>query len=379
MLRVTIRKRFGDVTRKRAAAVGGADADSPFSLDVDFVAQPGVTVLFGPSGSGKTTTLRAIAGLVEPDEGLISAGDVVLYDSAGGVNLPARARRAGYVFQSPTLFPHLSAIRNVEFAMKSGSGEERKGRAGALLEQLRVGHVAGRRPRRISGGEAQRVALARALASDPRILLLDEPLSALDAPTKHAIIEDLKRVNGELRLPVVYVTHSREEVFALGERALIFERGRIVARGTPSDVFAAPTSASVARLTGFENVFEGLIERRDAVAGTMLVRIEDGGGSCRVEVPLGRGSDGDSVHVALHSGDILLASEEPRGLSARNVLEGVVLGVEERGGQNVVRVRGGVEWAAGVTRQSVAEMRLAPGRPVWVVFKTFSCRLLDPP
>ncbi len=376
MLRVQVRKSFDEAFKARH----DSDKENAFSLDVDFVAPPGVTVLFGPSGSGKTTTLKIIAGLIRPDEGLISAGDALLFDSSNRIDLPVRKRGVGYVFQAPTLFPHLSSLQNVEFAVNEGSRREKSARAFALLEQFGVGHVASRLPRQISGGEAQRVALARALASRPLILLLDEPLSALDVSTKESIIEDLKRVNHELRLPVLYVTHSREEVFALGERALIFERGRIVARGTPSELFASPSSRTFARLAGFENIFECVIERLDASAGTMIVKLlEPGAESCNIEVPLGGNTAGESLHVALHSGDILLASEEPRGLSARNVFEGIVQSIEERDGQKLVRVRSGVVWTASVTRQTAVNMHLETGRRVWIVFKTFSCRLIDPP
>lgn len=381
MLSVRIRKRLDDGRGSRAAGLAGTpEADGRgFLLDVDFVAPPGVTILFGASGSGKTTTLKSIAGLLRPDSGHVSVGDRVLFDSGRGVNLPARERGAGYVFQSLALFPHLTALGNVEFALTGGSAAVRRSRARSLLEQFGVGHAADRRPRDISGGEAQRVALARALASGPRLLLLDEPLSALDEATKLDIIADLKGLNRELRLPVLYVTHSREEAVQMGARALVYERGRVVAEGEPLEVFGAPVKASVARLTGVENVFEARVVGRDEAAGTMGVEVAGrGGGACPVEVPLGRRAVGEAVTLAVRSNDIMLATAEPRGLSARNVLAGRVEAVEERSEHTLVRVAcGGVVWAASVTRQSVGELDLRAGREVWLAFKTYSCRAFD--
>ncbi|HEV2707010.1 MAG TPA: molybdenum ABC transporter ATP-binding protein [Pyrinomonadaceae bacterium] len=366
MLSVKVQKQFED-----------------FALDVEFNAPPGVTIIFGASGSGKTTTLKAIAGLFQPDAGRISIGERVLYDSASGVNLPIRQRRVGYVFQNLALFPHLSAQANVEFGMTEfATREERRARALELLANFRVRHIAARLPRHISGGEAQRVALARALASAPRLLLLDEPLSALDEETKLGIIADLKRLNRELRLPVVYVTHSREEASALGERAVVLERGRVVAEGEPEAVFDAPVRASVARLTGVENIFEGRVVQEGDAQGeddaTMTVELSGVEGVCRIEVPRARVGADARLTVAVRSGDIMLATDEPRGLSARNVLAGTIAGIEERGGQTLVRAHcGGVEWVSSVTRRSVEELGLTVGRPVWLAFKTYSCRVLD--
>ncbi|HEX5706312.1 MAG TPA: molybdenum ABC transporter ATP-binding protein [Pyrinomonadaceae bacterium] len=363
MLSVNVTKNF----------VGG------FRIEASFDAPPGVTILFGASGSGKTTTLRMIAGLTRPDAGRISIDGRALFDSDGRIDVPIRERRAGYVFQNAALLPHLTARANVEFALRRASRATKRERALALLEKFGVAHAAERRPRAISGGEAQRVALARALASGPQLLLLDEPLSALDEATKLGIIEDLRRANRELQLPVLYVTHSQEEAYALGERAVVYERGRVVATGTPEEVFRSPVRAGVARLAGVENIFDATVEERRAETGTSVVVMKDAltGATCRVEVPLSRHGAGASVRVAVRSGDILLATERPRGISARNVLEAKIVSVEDRGGRVLVRARGGVEWVASLTRQSVAELGLESGRAVWLAFKTHSCSVLE--
>lgn len=239
MLNVKIEKRFSKSSAKLPDNNNHNQASDSveFTLDVEFTVPSGVTILFGPSGSGKSLTLRSIAGLFQPDRGRITIDETVLFDREREINLPIRARRTGYVFQHLALFPHLSALGNVEFAMMDLERDERRTRALNLLQTFRISHIAERRPRNISGGEAQRVALARALAARPRILLLDEPMSALDEETKLGIIADLKKINDKLRLPVVYVTHSREEALMMGERIIVYERGRIVARGKPLEVF----------------------------------------------------------------------------------------------------------------------------------------------
>jgi molybdate transport system ATP-binding protein len=354
--------------------LGRADG---FLLDVEFTARPGVTILFGASGSGKTTALKSIAGLLRPDAGRIHIGGQTLFDSERAIDLPIRRRGVGYVFQNLALFPHLSARENVEFGMANLAGRERRERALSLLRAFHVAHTADRAPRQISGGEAQRVAFARALASRPRILLLDEPLSAIDEATKLAIISDLKALNRELHLPVIYVTHSREEAMTLGERVIVFERGRIVAEGEPLEVFSAPTRTSVARLTGVENIFPGRVIARHEAGGTLTVEISDENGICEVEVPFGREAVGERVKVAVPAGDILLALGEPKGTSARNRLRGHITIIEDTGARTVVSVASGVLWRASLTRQAVNELDLHPGKEIWLAFKTHSCYLLD--
>lgn len=348
-----------------------------FQLDVEFEAPPGFAILFGASGSGKTTTLKSISGIVRPDAGRISINDEVLFDSEQGIDLPIRRRGVGYVFQDLALFPHLTALANVEFGMSHLPHSDRRRRAEAMMEALHITHTSRRKPREISGGEAQRIALARALSCKPRILLLDEPLSAIDEATKLGIISDLKSINREMRLPILYVTHNREEAVSLGERVIVFERGRVVARGLPIEVFGSPITTSVARLTGVENIFTGRVVGKSEAGGTMTVEISDGSGLCRVDVPFGNQAQGEHVTVAVPSGDILLATEEPRSTSLRNRLHGRIYAIEDKVNRTVVSVQAGVTWNASVTRQAVQELGLSEGQEVWLAFKTHSCYLLD--
>src|SRR5437868_6479832 len=193
-------------------------SEREFYLDVVFNAAPGFTILFGASGSGKTTLLNCVAGLNTPDTGRIAIGDRVLFDETSRIDVPIAKRRVGYVLQDLALFPHLTVEQNAEFGLAHLSRAERKERARAMLREFHVEHLHHQRPDKISGAERQRVALARSLVTDPCVLLLDEPLAALDPTTKAKILDDLRRWNQAHHIPILYVTHSREEVLALGER-----------------------------------------------------------------------------------------------------------------------------------------------------------------
>jgi molybdate transport system ATP-binding protein len=214
-----------------------------FDLDVAFDVPPGVTVLFGPSGSGKSTTLAAIAGLVRPASGRIAVDDEVWFDSQANIQVAVHRRRVAFVFQSLALFPHMTALENVVYGVRRALDRSaRARRARALLERLRVPHLADRKPRTFSGGEAQRVALARALATSPRVILLDEPFSALDGELRVELMADLRESIGELHLPVLFVTHHREEARALGDRLVLLKDGRVQRVGHIDELATLATS-----------------------------------------------------------------------------------------------------------------------------------------
>lgn len=231
----------GDVLHVRARV----RASSSFTLDVTLDVPPGVTVLFGPSGSGKSTTLQAIAGLVRPTAGRIALGDAPWFDADARVDVAVHARRVAYVFQSLALFPHMTAADNVAYGMpRSVVATERHDRALALLERFHVRALAERRPATFSGGEAQRVALARALATDPRVILLDEPLSALDRELRVDLVAELRETLRTLSVPALFVTHHRQEARALGARLVVLEAGRVKHVGHPDDLGGPTRDAS---------------------------------------------------------------------------------------------------------------------------------------
>lgn len=348
-----------------------------FVLDVGFEAAPGFTILFGPSGAGKTMLLDSIAGLRTPDAGQISIGDRVLFDSSRGINVSLARRKLGYVFQDLALFPHLTVAQNVSYGLAHFARAQRDQRTEAILEAFRIAHLAKHRAREISGGERQRAALARTLVLDPDALLLDEPLAALDVATKSRILDDLREWHRTHRVPILYVTHSREEVFALGERVIVLDRGRILAEGTPHEVMMAPIGETVAQLAGFENIFAAVVESVHPERGTMTCRIDGDTGPLVIETPLVRGGVGAPLRIGIRAGDILLATSPPVGLSARNVIPGRIHSLDQRDVIVSARVKCRVEMEVHLTLAARDSLRLAPGCEVWLVIKTHSCHLMQ--
>jgi molybdate transport system ATP-binding protein len=257
-----------------------------------------------------------------------------------------------------------------------------------MLQEFHIEHLRQQRPGEISGGERQRVALARALVTDPCVLLLDEPLAALDGRTKSKILDDLRRWNQAHRIPILYVTHAREEVLALGERVLVMEEGRIIAQGAPHEVLGAPLQETVAQLAGFENIFHATVESVHEDRGTMLCRImlhrvptsglpdSHQDISILLETPLIRAEADAHLRVGIRAGDILLAVAKPVGLSARNILAGRLASLERRDMIISARVDCGVEMEVHLTLAARDALDLAEGRGVWLVIKTHSCHLM---
>jgi molybdate transport system ATP-binding protein len=346
-----------------------------FLLDVGFSASPGITILFGSSGSGKTAILDCIAGLTKPDAGRINVGSSVLFDSAANRYLPPEKRNIGYVLQDLALFPHLSVEKNVQYGLARLSKEQRQDRTEAILQSFRITPLRSRRPSEISGGERQRVALARSLVTNPCVLLLDEPLTGLDAPTKSRIIDDLRGWNQQHRIPILYVTHTREEVFALGDRVVVLDKGKVIAIGTPHEVMRAPRSETVAQLAGFENVFDAKVAAIHENRGTMTCHLT--GSPVELETPLVRADLGSTVQVGISAGDILLATMKPEGLSARNLLAGTVSSIAQRDVIIAATVNCGVNMEVHLTLAARDSLHLQPGRNVWLIIKTHSCHLLS--
>lgn len=353
----------------------GGERRSQFTLDVDLAVASGFTILFGASGAGKTTLLDCVAGLQTPEEGNIGIGSTVLFNSQSRLNLPPSRRSVAYLLQSLALFPHMTVEQNVQYGLGSLSKNDRDARSGEVLESFRISPLLKRRASEISAGERQRVALARALVTRPRALLLDEPLTALDVVTKARILDDLRAWNRRHRIPILYVTHDREEVFALGESALVLDDGHIIAQGSPHEVMRRPQSETVAQLAGFENILDCSVTGSHPEYGTMTCRIADS--NLDLEVPLSRVSASLPLRVGIRAGDILLASSKPEGLSARNVLDGTITSLEQRDMKVIAMVRCGAVFEVHLTLGARESLQLERGTQVWIVIKTYSCHVLQ--
>jgi molybdate transport system ATP-binding protein len=367
------------VLKAQLRKTGPGATRSSFVLDVALEIPPGITIVFGPSGAGKSTLLDCIAGLLKPDTGRIEIGEEVLLDLQRGIDVPPAKRKIAYVFQSLALFPHMTVEQNVAYGLADMPGPQRASRVKSMLEAFRVQQLARRKANEISGGEQQRVALARSLATSPRVLLLDEPLTALDEGLKKSIMEDLRRWNAAQDIPILYVTHSRAEVDALAERVIVIDQGKIISSGIPHEVLDAPRRSSLAEACGFENLFSGVVTELREVDGVMRVRLVLG--ACEIETPLGHAAVGTAVRLAIRAGDILLATERPYGLSARNVIAGKIISLEQRGTLFIAQVATDADRAVvfyvHLTLGAKRALELEANQPAWLVIKTHSCHVLE--
>ncbi|MGH6897018.1 MAG: molybdenum ABC transporter ATP-binding protein [Geminicoccaceae bacterium] len=341
-----------------------------FEVEVGFASDGGVTALFGHSGAGKTTVVNMIGGLVRPRRGRIVVGGRVLFDGDGGIDLPPHRRRLGHVFQEGRLFPHLSVRHNLLYGRWFRRAADDPRRFQEVVELLGIGHLLQRRPRSLSGGERQRVAIGRALLCDPAALLMDEPLASLDAPRKAEILPYLERLRDQARLPIVYVSHSIDEVARLARTMILMSDGRVAAAGPVAQIM---TRLDLRPMTGrFEAgvVIEAEVESHDEVYQLTTLRM----GGQRLTVPRLAEGPGARVRLRVRARDVALATERPMGISIQNVLPGRVSELSREQGPFVeanVEVEGTV-LTARLTRRAADAMGLAPGRPVFALIKTIA-------
>lgn len=338
-----------------------------FMLDVD-LALPGrgVSALFGPSGSGKTTCLRAIAGLERAPGGYVALGDEVWQDEARGQFVPTHRRALGYVFQEASLFPHLSVRGNLEFGLKRVAAADRRFELGPVAAMLGIGALLERKPASLSGGERQRVAIARALLSSPRLLLMDEPLAALDLKRKQEILPYLERMHDELSIPIIYVSHAPDEVARLADHLVLLDAGRVVASGPLTETLARADLPPVfADDTGV--VLETVLAGHEA---DELSRLAFEGGSLFV----GRRGEpvGSRLRCRIHARDVSIALERPQRSSIVNLLPAVVTATAgtDTPGHVLVQMRmGGTPLLARISERSRRELDIRPGVQVWAQVK----------
>lgn len=328
------------------------------------------TVLFGPSGCGKTTVLRCLAGLDRPDEGRIVCDGDVWFDAATRFFRSPQERDAGFLFQDYALFPHLTVRDNIGYGLRRLPAVQRKPRVDELIDRFRLDDCESRFPQQISGGQHQRAALARTVARRPRLLLLDEPLSALDAPLRESLRIELRRLLAEMAVPVILVTHDRIEAMALGDHLIVMSSGRVLESGAVRDVFSRPRRADVARLIGVETIVSGdVIEAADGLA------IIDVAGVRLRASTLERLSQ--RVDVCLRAEDVILLRRPSSDLSVRNQLPATVQWLLSEGPLVRVGLNAGFELTALVTRPACEELQLEAGRSITVGIKAPSVHLIS--
>lgn len=335
----------------------------------DSVDEPRVTVFLGPSGSGKTTVLRCLAGLERPERGHVRFGDRVWFDAARGVDIAPDRRDIGVLFQDYALFPHLTVERNVAFAARGLARRSAAQRVAELMDVFGLCGLEGRLPRELSGGQQQRVALARAVFRRPRLLLLDEPLSALDRPTGDELREELRTLIRALGIPAYIVSHDRADALALADQTVLLDEGRIIQSGTTQEVFDAPETPAAARLVGVDTILLGRIASVD----NGLARVTVGEQEVRVAAPAGAGHE---AVLCIRAEDVTIALHDAADLSAINRWRAVVRSETPEGPFVRVGLDCGFRLAALVTRDAWQRLALKPGDGAWAIVKATTIRAL---
>jgi molybdate transport system ATP-binding protein len=355
MLKVAVKKRRGT-----------------FALEAQFeLPTPGVVALFGRSGCGKSTLINVIAGLLKADSGRVVLDDAVLLDTEQHIDVPPERRRIGYVFQDAKLFPHLSVAANLRYAQD-------RARIAAYVsldlvaDLLDLGALMHRRTHQLSGGERQRVAIGRALLSQPRLLLLDEPLASLDASRREELLPYLETLRDQLAIPMVYVSHHFDDVLRLATHLVLMESGKTTAQGNLSDMSLNPGVRAIIGADAVGAIVDGTVLGLDPMSG--LLRVQVGHGELKVH--FGKASNGAKLRVQLLARDLIVATRAPQQLSVRNSLTGVVTAVtDDHEDSDLIAIDiGGTIIMARVTKAATRELGLVAGLSVWALVKTVSLR-----
>ncbi len=356
-LSVSIQHRYGD-----------------FALDVAFDAPPGVTVLFGRSGSGKTTVVNAVAGLLRPVSGTVSVDGRVLLDTNTAQSLPAHKRQIGYVFQDARLFPHMTVRKNLLYATRFRASETKPRAYDDIVDMLGLSALVDRHPASLSGGETQRVAIGRALLAQPRLLLMDEPLAALDSARKAEILPYLETLWAQTRVPILYVSHAMAEVARLAKTVVVLDAGRVIGSGPAEQVLSDP---ALVKQVGLREAGTVLPARVDQHHSDGLTELTVSGG--QVFVPHMNLDPGQTTRVRILAHDVMISRTAPQDISALNVLPAKVVGLRDGSGPGVTvqLAVGSDRILARITRRSALRLALVPGADVFAVIKTLSIARVD--
>jgi molybdate transport system ATP-binding protein len=336
-----------------------------FAVEADFrrpTDQFSITVLFGPSGCGKTTTLRCLAGLERPEEGRLLFEETAWFDAERGAFLTPQQRGIGYLFQEFALFPHLTVAGNIAYGLRGISRTERRRRVGEMLDLIQLVGVENRYPKQVSGGEQQRIALARVLVRRPRLLLLDEPLSALDQPTREQLRPELRRLLVKFGIPVVLVTHNRIEAMALADHLIVLDHGRVHQQGEVEEVFNRPADVEVARIVGMENVLPGRVVKTEEGLATVAV------GRTQL-LAVAPAANVEQVYVCIQAAEVVLHKGVTGAASPRNRLPGTIASLTLEGPLVRVALDCGFTLHALVTRTACYELELREGEAITALLK----------
>lgn len=339
---------------------------SGFSLDISFNAPPGLTVLFGRSGSGKTTIANAVAGLLCPQAGRIAVEDHVLFDSAAQINIPTHQRRLGYIFQEARLFPHLNVRQNLTFGRWFTAKTNRSESFDRVVDLLGIGPLLSRQPGALSGGEKQRVAIGRALLADPKLIIADEPLAALDEQRKAEIIPYFERLRDEHAIPILYVSHSATEVARLATSVVALKDGKVARQGSAAEVLGDPTILP----TGVRDAGAVLDAKVFAHHDDGLSELDANG--TRFLVPQITHAKGTAVRLRIAAHDVILSSSKPQNLSALNIVKGEIIHLHTGNGPGAIvslKTPAGTILAR-ITRRSALALNLAPGAVCYAIIKS---------
>jgi molybdate transport system ATP-binding protein len=343
-----------------------------FSLDACFeLPTPGVAALFGRSGSGKSTLVNIIAGLLDADEGRVALDGAVLQDSERRLRAAPEQRRIGYVFQDARLFPHLNVAANLKYGESRAAGDHYVS-LDAVAALLDLGALMDRRTHRLSGGERQRVAIGRALLSQPRLLLLDEPLASLDAARREEVLPYLETLRDQLAIPMVYVSHDFDEVMRLATYLVLMDCGRTIAQGGIAEMSLNKDLRSIIGADAVGAIVDGRVLGLDPASGLMRVKVGHG----ELKVHAAKAAAGTNLRVQLLARDLIVATQAPQHLSVRNTLAGVITSVSsDDADSDLIAIDiGGTVVMARVTKAATNELALTEGLPVWALVKAVSLR-----